>query len=403
MTKEIARVEVKNARELTNYAGRYARVSKIFPDLYVELQIKKDNPHLLMLTADSKDGFAREQAFSLQDTTPTARFDRTKVDPEELARATRFVYNSHIGPGEITISTNKAITLRNDRESTAATIPYHIGDNHCEPTAEILPQTALTNRRALYQALKSVSFSCEPEDPPNNPYSRIYVEATGREMNLMTTDQYRLGFCRLKLNHPLAFDEMSFSVLKRHFIQGERMLGRRHKEDVLLNINEPLTHLTMAGSNRRSLQASIPIVVGNFPDWLNVIPPPDSGETITFNSGELHSRMKMFKSGKSDRVIIKSQETSSGWVLSVRQDQFTSQGKGKNRATLKHDIKTAVPASSGFDGEIAISTNYLKDILRLHPGQNTQMSLQFNGFDAPLVLKFVGDDRFTHLMIPRNV
>ena len=104
MTKEIARVEVKNARKLADCAGEYARVSEIFPKLYVGLQIKTKNPHLLILTADSKDGFAREQAFSLQDTTPTARFDRTKVDPEELARATRFVYNSHIGPGEITIS-----------------------------------------------------------------------------------------------------------------------------------------------------------------------------------------------------------------------------------------------------------------------------------------------------------
>jgi DNA polymerase-3 subunit beta len=132
------------------------------------------------------------------------------------------------------------------------------------------------------------------------------------------------------------------------------------------------------------------LIDGQFPDFERIIPKKHATRCLV-DTRELAKAVKLASHfALASQGILKVQvQEKEGLILSANAADV-----GDNQGTIGAMIE-------GADNEIAVNVRFFTDVLEAIETQ--QVALELQGPHAPLVLRPVGDDRYTHVIMPMSM
>lgn len=280
-------------------------------------------------------------------------------------------------------------TLKVKCNSTTANIKgIEAGQFPAVPEAEADTGIAIS-AAAFQEMINHVIFAAAKED--NRPIlTGVLAKFDGGTFNMVATDGYRLSVRSTTLETPAS---KSTTLIIPAKTLGE--LGRIISEDdnvVYVSIppgrNQVMFHLD-------KVDVVSQLIDGKFPDFDQIIPKTHNTTTRVYTQDLLQAckRAEIFARDASNTMRVRvtpSQSNQTPGQLSVAAQ---SQEKGDNEAIL--DV-----AVEGTGIDIAFNVRYLMEVLNVIPEE--QIALETNGSSSPGVVKPVGRDDFTYVIMPMS-
>ncbi len=280
-------------------------------------------------------------------------------------------------------------TLKVKCNSTTANIKgIEAGQFPAVPEAEADTGTAVS-APAFQEMINHVIFAAAKED--NRPIlTGVLTKFEGSTFNMVATDGYRLSVRTTQLETPVS-KATTLIVPAKTLAE----LGRIISEDdnvVYVSIppgrNQVMFHLD-------KVDVVSQLIDGKFPDFDQIIPKAHNTVTRIYTHDLLQAckRAEIFARDASNTMRVRVTPSQSNQTPGQLSIAAQSQEKGDNEAVL--DV-----AVEGTGIDIAFNVRYLMEALNVIPEE--QIILETNGPSSPGVVKPVGRDDFTYVIMPMS-
>jgi DNA polymerase-3 subunit beta len=242
--------------------------------------------------------------------------------------------------------------------------------------------------KGLRQAIAQTVFAAATDD--SRPVlTGVDTRFDGDLLSLAASDGFRLSVYKLPLNEAVA-EPAEIVVPARALSELNRLLAEE-EEDVTLRTNAAKTQVLFRLKN---VEMIAQLIQGTFPNFSQLIPPSHSSRAIV-DVGEFL---------RETRIASVFARDGSGIVrLIVTPGEGVTPGKVSISARAEEvgDNKGEIDAAVEGEGvKIAFNGKYLQDVLQAIEGQ---LAMETTGPSSQGVFKLVGDDRYTHVIMPMFV
>ena len=242
--------------------------------------------------------------------------------------------------------------------------------------------------QALKKALSQVVFAAATDD--SRPVlTGVHLLAEGDRMTLAAADGFRLAVHHLKLATRTA-ERIEVIVPARAMNELNRLLGDAEEPvEILVNAARSTVMFRLP-----SIEMVAQLLQGSFPNYNQLIPQSFGSRAIVSVSDFLHGTR---------RASIFSRETSGIVRLYVNPGEGVLPGRLRIEAKAEEsggsdsEIDAAV---EGAEARIAFNSRYLQDVLGV---LDSQVALETTSPSAPGVLRPLGADNYTHVIMPMFV
>jgi len=242
----------------------------------------------------------------------------------------------------------------------------------------------------LREMIAQTVFSAATDD--NRPIlTGVYTKVTPEKMIMAAADGYRLSVrtAPLEIGAPQPFEMI---IPARTLSELGRIISDED-EEVLVSIprgrNQVIFHL-------KNVDVASTLLDGKFPDYDAIIPKSFSTSTVAYTSDLLTAckRADIFARDVNNNAKVTITPADSPSAPGMVRLSATSTERGDADAIVDATIQGDVQ-------EISFNVRYLIDVLNVV--KEEQVVLQSNGPTAPGVIRPVGRDDFTHVIMPMSV
>lgn len=217
----------------------------------------------------------------------------------------------------------------------------------------------------------------------------IYTRFDHDVITMASADGYRLAVRTAFLDAPVA-DPTAIIIPSRTLSEVARIIADTD-EDVLISLpegsNQVLFHLA-------NVDIASSLIEGTFPDYESIIPSGSSTRTQLYTEELLQAcrRSEVFAKDAANaaRLIITPTDSGPGRLVVTAK----SQEKGDNEGLVDASI-------DGEEIDISFNIRYLIDVLSVI--REDQVMLETSGAAAPGLVRPVGREDFTHVIMPMSV
>jgi DNA polymerase-3 subunit beta len=242
--------------------------------------------------------------------------------------------------------------------------------------------------KGLRQAIAQTVFAAATDD--SRPVlTGVDTRFDGDLLSLAASDGFRLSVYKLPLNEAVT-EPAEIVVPARALSELNRLLAEE-EDDVTLRTNAAKTQVLFRLKN---VEMIAQLIQGTFPNFSQLIPPSHSSRAIV-DVGEFLRETRIASvfardgSGIVRLIVTPGEGVTPGKVsISARAEEV-----GDNQG----EIDAAV---EGEGVKIAFNGKYLQDVLQAIEGQ---LAMETTGPSSQGVFKLVGDDRYTHVIMPMFV
>jgi DNA polymerase-3 subunit beta len=242
--------------------------------------------------------------------------------------------------------------------------------------------------KGLRQAIAQTVFAAATDD--SRPVlTGVDTKFDGDTLTLAASDGFRLSVYELPLSEAVA-EPVEIVVPARALSELNRLLADE-EEDVVLRTNAAKTQVLF---RLKDVEMIAQLIQGTFPNFSQLIPPGHSS-SATVDVGEFLRETRTASvfardgSGIVRLIVTPGEGVTLGRVsISARAEEV-----GDNLG----EIDAAV---EGEGVKIAFNGKYLQDVLQALDGQ---LAMETTGPSSQGVFKLVGDDRYTHVIMPMFV
>jgi len=258
------------------------------------------------------------------------------------------------------------------------------------PIPEVSGDTATAvEAEALKEGIEQVTFAAAVED--SRPVlTGIYSEFEGDQLNLVAADGFRLAVHKTSLATPLKQKTMVI-IPARTLNELNRLLAEQEKP-VEITINQQKSQICF---HLKDVQLVSQLIQGSFPNYSQVIPQSYTTRAVVDISGFLRvvktsSVFARDASGIVRLIITPGDELAPG--------KLTASAQAEEIGGNVSEVDALV---DGEEAKIAFNARYLTDVLNvLH---QTQVALEVTTSSSPGVIRPIGVDNYTHVIMPMFV
>ncbi len=250
--------------------------------------------------------------------------------------------------------------------------------------------TATIDPEALRAAIHQVAFAAATDDT-RPVLTGVLFRFQGNDVTMAGADGFRLAVHRAPLREP-AEEEIQILVPARARHELERLLGDE-EDPVALYVNpgrsQVLFHL-----QRMDLVAQL--IQGTFPNFSQLIPKSYVTRTILQTSDfQRATRIAAVFARDSSGIVRLQIAPGEGTVSAGR---VTIPSRAEETAENQGEVDAAV---EGDEARIAFNSRYLLEVLGVLNAE--QVALETTGPSNPGVLRPVGNENYTHVVMPMFV
>ncbi|MGE0060021.1 MAG: DNA polymerase III subunit beta [Dehalococcoidia bacterium] len=242
--------------------------------------------------------------------------------------------------------------------------------------------------KGLRQAISQTVFAAATDD--SRPVlTGVDTKFDGSDLTLAASDGFRLSVYKLPLGAPV--DEPAEIVVPARALSELNRLLADEEDDISLRTNGAKTQVLFRLKN---VEMIAQLIQGTFPNFSQLIPPSHSSRAIVdvnefLRETRIASVFARDGSGIVRLIVTPGEGITPGRVsISARAEEV-----GDNQG----EIDAAV---EGEGVKIAFNGKYLQDVLQALEGQ---LAMETTGPSSQGVFKLVGDDRYTHVIMPMFV
>ncbi|HYN87748.1 MAG TPA: DNA polymerase III subunit beta [Ardenticatenaceae bacterium] len=241
----------------------------------------------------------------------------------------------------------------------------------------------------LQEMINQVAFAAATDD--SRPIlTGVLMDFNEDQLTLAAADGFRLSVRTARLEAPVA-ENTRVIVPARALNELARVIGDQEAPvaiTVTPNRNQVLFHL-------ENVDLVSQLIEGNFPDYRQIIP-KGSQTTTVVDSAALHKAVR--------RAYIFAHAAANIVRLSIAAGQAGQPSQLTIRAEaaeIGDNVEALVAQVEGPEVEIAFNARYLLDVLGVIGAAQT--ALETSSSSSPGIIRPVGGDGFTHVVMPMHI
>ena len=237
-------------------------------------------------------------------------------------------------------------------------------------------------RDQLLQGMQAVLYAASPS-MIRPELGSVYVSLTSRGLVYVATDSFRLAEKKV-VGSFLGKDDVELLIPLKHTIELTHILEHTPEESVTLFSDE--AHMSVAAAGMRYTSR---IIDGTFPNYKEILPKTFTTEVTLLKNDFLEMLRKARVFSGNDQHV--------GLHAYPKKKIFSATARSADIGEMSESIDAAL---SGEDLDINFHIGYLADSLQSIVADS--ITLSFAGVGKPLVIRGVGDQSFTYLVMPLN-
>ncbi|MEA3377946.1 MAG: DNA polymerase III subunit beta [Chloroflexota bacterium] len=243
--------------------------------------------------------------------------------------------------------------------------------------------------RVLRSAIEQVAFAAAT-DQSRPILTGVLAQFENERLTLAAADGFRLSVRTVRLPDAVS-DPFSIIIPAQALTELRRVSGEQ-EEPVLINVtperNQLLFELT-------DVVLVSQLIDGNFPDYRQIIPRERTTHTVLDTAAFLKA-CKMAQIFARDAANISRVKVEPGSELEPGRVRVSA-----TSAETGEDVSEIDASVEGEGVEIAFNVNYLIEVLSVTDA--AQVSLDTTTSSSPGVIRPVGEDGFTHVIMPMHL
>ena len=242
---------------------------------------------------------------------------------------------------------------------------------------------------SLREGIRQVTFAAATEE--SRPVlTGTNTELEGDQLRLVTTDGFRLAVHKTTIISPVT-EPITVIIPARTLNELNRLLGDQ-EEPVEITMNQQKSQVLFHLKNAELVSQLIP---GSFPNYSQVIPPSYTTRAVIdteqfLQVTKITSIFARDASGIIRIVVTPGSELGKGKIIVSAQAEEIGGNIGEADALI-----------DGEEAKIAFNSKYLSDALATIP--QAQVALEVTTPSSPGVLRPIGIDNYTHVIMPMFV
>ena len=250
----------------------------------------------------------------------------------------------------------------------------------------------------LKNAINHVVFAAATEE--SRPVlTGVKVQISHDSVTFAAADGFRLAVYTTKLSTPVDQDT-DFIIPAKSLVEINRLLPFGNEQiqfTVTTSKNQALFRL-------ENIEIVSQLVQGSFPDYKQLIPENHNSSAILkvddFNKA-IRTASIFARDGRGIvRLLLNKGNDNSGTVTVASRAEEVGENTGVIDAEIRED-SSQDPTLISEESKIAFNSKYISDVLSVI--QTETVSLQISSPSSPGVLKPVGQDNYTHVVMPMFV
>ncbi len=239
------------------------------------------------------------------------------------------------------------------------------------------------------ESVQQVGFSAS-SDESRPILTGVLITLEGNDMTMVATDGFRISVKKSALSQP-APTTVSITVPARAL--GELARVAVDSDEILTMVlpqsrGQVIFHL-------KDVEVVSQLIEGNFPDYRAIIP-------HTFKTRTILPTDTLLKACKQAEIIAR--EGTNVARVSINPNGESQPGTVELSATAEQTGSSEIVVDAAIDGVpllIAFNVRYLREVLEVI--KSPSVSLETNAANTPAMLRMIGDDRFTHVIMPMHL
>ncbi len=258
------------------------------------------------------------------------------------------------------------------------------------PIPEVSGDTATTvEAEALKEGIEQVTFAAAVEE--SRPVlTGVYSEFEGDQLNLVAADGFRLAVHKTNLLTPVK-QKTSVIIPARTLNELNRLLAEQ-EEPVEITINQQKSQICF---HLKDAQLVSQLIQGSFPNYSQVIPQSYTTRAVV----DISNFLRVVKTSS-----VFARDASGIVRLVITPGDELAQGKLTASAQAEEiggNVSEVDALVDGEEAKIAFNVRYLTDVLNvLH---QSQVALEVTTSSSPGVIRPIGVDNYTHVIMPMFV
>lgn len=246
------------------------------------------------------------------------------------------------------------------------------------------------NAEELVKAITHVVFSAATEDT-RPVLTGVQAEFDGDKLTLAAADGFRLAVYNCKLLQPVT-PKVAIIIPARALNELNRLLQADQEEPITMTINPNKSQVLFQLQNTRLVSQ---LIQGTFPNYAQLIPQKYTTRTV-MDRAEFLSDVK--------RASIFAKDGSGIVRLQISTGPELTPGKiivSARAGELGDNVEELDGIVSGEPTKIAFNSKFLQDVLGVL--STAQIALETTTSSSPGVIRGVGQDNYTHVIMPMFV
>ncbi len=245
-------------------------------------------------------------------------------------------------------------------------------------------EVATLDPKLLIKSLPEVIFSAAV-DEGRPVLTGILTQISGKKLNLVATDGYRLAHKTIDLESDVSFKSL---IPKRTLEEISRLISEEEVDTVNINISEDGNQIIF---NMGNTQLSSRLIEGNFPTWEKIIPAEYKARVVV-------EKQRLLKAVKLSSVFARSEAN----IVKIinEKDKLILSSAAKELGNQTTEVECQ---SEGERLEIAFNTKFLSDVLSSSPSSSTQIIMELSGNLSAASFKPMGEEGLQYIIMPVNL
>lgn len=253
--------------------------------------------------------------------------------------------------------------------------------------------------KVLHEAIGQVVFAAATDDT-RPVLAGVLCRFRGDTLTLAAADGFRLSVRELTLSSPAPSD-VDVIVPARALTELGRIIADEEETEpveiiITPNKAQALFHVAKSGEDIVSIDLVSRLIEGNFPNYQQIIPRRDDATKAQVSTDDFLKATKVASFIARDASNVVKLQLSAGDDLTPGQLTVaaTAAEVGDTMTTIESIIQ-------GNSTQIAFNAKYLADVLSVVG--DARVSLEVSSPSSPGVFRPVGDDKFTHVIMPMHI
>jgi DNA polymerase-3 subunit beta len=284
------------------------------------------------------------------------------------------------------INENNTVSLELSNENlTVSTKNSHILIK-CQPYEDFptIPIVSgaeyMISAKKFIEGVSSVYYSCAVSDIKPEIAS-VYIYPENDTLVFVATDSFRLGEKKVKIKNSDQFPPILIPF--KNIVEIMRIIDGV-SEDMTVCFSKNQISLSYNG-----VYITSRLIDGIFPDYKQIMPKSNTTEAVVLKQDLVNAlKISNIFSDKFNQISLS---------LSPSKKLFSFSGRNNN---VGENTTTIDAALKGEEVEVNINYKYLLDSLQSIPEDS--ISLEFNGVQKPIIVRGIGNNSFTYLVMPMN-